>query len=339
MGRWIIANLNGGLAGEARIISAAGMDALHAPVAEAEDEFHAYAMGWVVRPYWEALVVAGEQPADYPIPALVEHGGAAPDGHTYVGLVPERGWGFALLMNIFDEADQEPYLHVEQGIQRILARKEPLPLALGLDPLGRNVRATGLLLLFLELVSLSWSVWTLRRSADPARGCQARPSWRWRRPCCRCPRPVAAPYLRYRHASIRSRRSSPTSPMRRGSSCRSPPRRDLGPDQDHRIPPFASAVLRHAVATKTRSNLAVGTTLSHWRSAEEAGMQDVDLIQVIRRSPGARVEDRAYRRSTACRGIATGLATRQFAGGAWASSTSDGTAPGPADASPGSPRS
>jgi CubicO group peptidase (beta-lactamase class C family) len=167
MGRWIIANLNGGLASEARIISVAGMDTLHAPVTESSDEFHAYAMGWDVRPYWEALVVAGEPPADYPIPALVEHGGAAPDGHTYVGIVPERGWGFALLMNVFDEADQEPFLHVEQGIQRILAGKEPLPLTQGLDPLGRNARATGLLLLFLELVSLSWSVWTLRRWRRP----------------------------------------------------------------------------------------------------------------------------------------------------------------------------
>ena len=167
MGRWIIANLNGGLASEARIISAAGMDTLHAPVAESSDEFHAYAMGWDVRPYWEALVVAGEQPADYLIPALVEHGGAAPDGHTYVGLVPERGWGFAVLMNIFDMADQDPYMHVEQGIQRILAGKEPLPLTLGLDPLGRNARSTGLLLLLLELVSLSWSVLTLRRWRRP----------------------------------------------------------------------------------------------------------------------------------------------------------------------------
>ena len=88
MGRWIIANLNGDLASAAPIISAAGMDTLHAPVTESSDEFHAYAMGWDVRPYWEALVVGGEQPADYPIPALVEHGGAAPNGHTYVGFVP-----------------------------------------------------------------------------------------------------------------------------------------------------------------------------------------------------------------------------------------------------------
>lgn len=167
MGRWIIANLNGGLASEARIISAAGMDTLHAPVTESSDEFHAYAMGWDVRPYWEALVVTGERPADYPIPALVEHGGAAPNGHTYVGLVPERSWGFAVLMNTFDEADQVPFMHVEQGIQRILAGKEPLPLTLGLDPLGRNARVTGLLLLLLEIASLSLSVRTLRRWRRP----------------------------------------------------------------------------------------------------------------------------------------------------------------------------
>jgi CubicO group peptidase (beta-lactamase class C family) len=167
MGRWIIANLNGGLVSGARIISAAGMGTLHAPVTQSSDEFHAYAMGWDVRPYWEALVVAGASPVDYPLPALVEHGGAAPSGHTYVGLVPERGWGFAVLMNTFDQADQVPFLHVEQGIQRILAGKEPLPLALDLDPLGRSARATGLLLLLLELVSFWWSVWTFRRWRRP----------------------------------------------------------------------------------------------------------------------------------------------------------------------------
>jgi CubicO group peptidase (beta-lactamase class C family) len=167
MGRWIIANLNGGLTSGARIISAAGMDALHAPVVQSSDEFHAYAMGWDVRPYWEALVVPGGSPADYPIPALVEHGGAAPAGHTYVGLVPERGLGFAVLMNIFDEADQEPFMHVEQGIQRILAGKEPQPLTLGFDPLGRSARTTALLLLLLELISLVLAVRTLRRWRRP----------------------------------------------------------------------------------------------------------------------------------------------------------------------------
>jgi hypothetical protein len=162
MGRWIVANLNGGLASEGRIISAAAMDTLHTPATKSSDEFHAYAMGWDIRPYWEALVVAGAQPADYPIPALIEHGGAAPNGHTYVGLLPERGWGFAVLMNMFDEADPDPFMHVEQGIQRILAGKEPLPLSLALDPLGRNARATALLVLLLEIVSLAWSLRTLR---------------------------------------------------------------------------------------------------------------------------------------------------------------------------------
>ena len=70
-------------------------------------------------------------------------------------------------MNTFDLADQDPFMHVEQGIQRILAGKEPLPLMLGLDPLGRNARATAILLLLLEIVSLSLSVRTLRRWRRP----------------------------------------------------------------------------------------------------------------------------------------------------------------------------
>jgi hypothetical protein len=60
-----------------------------------------------------------------------------------------------------------PFMHVEQGIQRILAGKDALPLTLGLDPLGRNARATAILLLLFEIVSLSLSVRMLRRWRRP----------------------------------------------------------------------------------------------------------------------------------------------------------------------------
>lgn len=162
MGRWIIANLNGGRVGQTRIVSDAGMAELHSPAAEIDPE-HAYAMGWVVRPYWEALAVAGAPATSYALPALIEHEGASPTAHAYVGLVPERGWGFAVLMNTYDWLDGSPYGHVEQGIQRLLAGKEPLPAFAGPDPIVRNSRNIAIGLLALELVSLAWSVRVIRR--------------------------------------------------------------------------------------------------------------------------------------------------------------------------------
>ena len=167
MGRWIIANLNGGRVGQARILSDAGMAMLHAPAVETDPE-HAYAMGWAVRPYWEALEVAGAPPTSYSLPALIEHEGASPTAHTYVGLVPERGWGFAVLMNTFDWIDGSAYAHVEQGIQRLLAGKEPLPAYPGRDLIDRNARNIAIGLLVLELVSLVWSIRVIRHWSGPA---------------------------------------------------------------------------------------------------------------------------------------------------------------------------
>jgi CubicO group peptidase (beta-lactamase class C family) len=168
MGRWLIAHLNGGRVGDSQVLSEAGMATLHAPVAEIDPD-HGYAMGWVVRPYWEELVVAGAPATTYPLPALIEHGGAWATGHTYVGLVPERHWGFAVLMNIYDRVDDTSFTHVEQGVLRILAGKDPLPAFASSDLLGRNARVLTMGLVGLEIVSLVWSMWILvgwrRRSA------------------------------------------------------------------------------------------------------------------------------------------------------------------------------
>jgi CubicO group peptidase (beta-lactamase class C family) len=162
MGRWLIAHLNRGRVGDSQVLSEAGMATLHTPVSEVDPD-HGYAMGWVVRPYWEELAIVGAPATTYPLPALIEHGGGWTTGHTYIGLVPERHWGFAVLMNVYDRADDSPFTHVEQGVLRILAGKDPLPAFASPDLLGRNARALAIGLLGLETVSLVWSMRMLLR--------------------------------------------------------------------------------------------------------------------------------------------------------------------------------
>jgi CubicO group peptidase (beta-lactamase class C family) len=172
MTRWIAVNLGGGTLDGAQILSADGMATLHQG-ANPTDEFHAYAMGWQVRPLWEALGLGNEGPGSsgpsanglddtVALPLLIEHGGSWANGHTYVGLAPAAGWGFALLVNAGDEASHKLDT-LEANVLRLLAGREPAPPGAVSDLLvaWRYVLVAGLLAL--ELVSLAWSLLTIRR--------------------------------------------------------------------------------------------------------------------------------------------------------------------------------
>jgi len=174
MGRWLIAHMNGGRLGPAQILSAEGIATLHAP-AVATDPSHGYAMGWDVRPLWEALDPAPGVPTTaYHLPALVEHGGRAANGHTYVGFVPDRGWGFAMLMNINDVTAESRYMHTEQGILAILSGADPPVARIYEGPLILYGKQIAMALLVLELVSLLWVLDRMRRWRRPQ---PARSTW------------------------------------------------------------------------------------------------------------------------------------------------------------------
>ena len=173
MGRWVAANLAGGVLGETRIVSEEGMATLHRP-AVAVDEFHAYAMGWSVRPLWEALDMTADGAAtdSYRLPVLIEHGGSWPNAHTYVGLVPAEDWGFALLVNAGDETEDR-LSPIEQNVLRLLAGLDPTVIPATLEPLVayRFVVVVGILVA--EIVSLAWALrtlWRRRRAAAGAAG-------------------------------------------------------------------------------------------------------------------------------------------------------------------------
>jgi CubicO group peptidase (beta-lactamase class C family) len=169
MGRWVAANLAGGVLGTARILSPSGMGTLHQATARIDD-FHGYAMGWQTRPLWEALdPTAGTTAGDgYRLPLLVEHSGGWPNAHTYVGFVPAQGWGVVLLINAGDEVTYG-LGQVEQNLLRLMAGQDPSVTAPPADaPVsGRYVIVLGLLIA--ELASLAWAVRVIRRRrARPA---------------------------------------------------------------------------------------------------------------------------------------------------------------------------
>ena len=172
LGHWLIAQLNGGRFGEASVLSEAAM-ALEHQAAVAQDDFNAYAMGWNVRPLWEALDlltpgVASDE-AGFELPELVEHGGSWPNTHTYVGMVPDQGWGLALLVNGNDPRQEGRLGILEQNVLRLSQGRDPVGWDDSyLDPIARHAVVISFVLLVAELVSLVWSVRLLRRLRRPS---------------------------------------------------------------------------------------------------------------------------------------------------------------------------
>ncbi len=87
MAHYLIAQLNGGRYGEAQILSAEGIAAMHSPATDATTmgEKMDYGMGWFV------------EPTSYG--SLLWHDGTAPDFFSYMALLPEQNRGFVLLVN------------------------------------------------------------------------------------------------------------------------------------------------------------------------------------------------------------------------------------------------
>ena len=167
MGHALMAHLDGGTYEGRSVLSPAGIAAMQTPGAKSDD-FHAYGMGWYIRPYWEMLDISKPATPAYAMPALVEHDGDWANARTYVGLVPSQGWGFAVLLNGNDETWPDRLTSVSSSLLSILAGKEAVGTFEPTDLLLRNARQLAILLLILEVVSLAWSLWWLaRRARDP----------------------------------------------------------------------------------------------------------------------------------------------------------------------------
>ena len=87
LGHYLIAQLNGGRYGEAQVLASEYMAMMHQPAVETLEKGVSYAFGW------RTNLVEGE-------PA-VRHGGDSPSSHSNMSFSPTRGWGVAVVMNVF----------------------------------------------------------------------------------------------------------------------------------------------------------------------------------------------------------------------------------------------
>jgi CubicO group peptidase (beta-lactamase class C family) len=123
LAHFLIAQMNGGLYGGARVLSAAGIAAMHMPQASGGH----YGMGWF-----------RDQIGGAPV---VSHDGNTFRSHAYLVLEPNSGWGAAVLVNLQSAVASPAIAHLQDGVAALLAGREPPSAALTMPRLSLIIDA------------------------------------------------------------------------------------------------------------------------------------------------------------------------------------------------------
>ncbi|MDA0563173.1 beta-lactamase family protein [Streptomonospora sp. S1-112] len=155
MAAWLIAQHNGGLGPEGeRVLSAEGIEATHTVPADAPD--NAYALGWEVR----------ETAAGNP---LVEHGGIQFTYTAYQALLPESGYGIAVMANTgLGRGDAQA---ITAGLVALAEGEEPP------GPASTALLAVDLVMAALTAGVVVLGVRGVRRAQGWVAGRRGRPAW------------------------------------------------------------------------------------------------------------------------------------------------------------------
>ena len=157
LSHWLIAHLGAGSYRGRSLVSPNGLAQVHRPVAGSE--FDRYAMGWYVSPAWDAATSSADG-STFAVPTFLYCGGIHPAYHGSLELFPDRGLGFAVVMNTYDATAEARYGRVDWGIRAILLGKEPGPIPFG-EPLLQFLK---IIVLGLVAIEAAVAVWSIRRS-------------------------------------------------------------------------------------------------------------------------------------------------------------------------------
>lgn len=141
MAHYLIAQLNGGVYHDQRVLSAQGIATLHAPGARMDDS-SSYAMGWAVH----------GQPGGL----TIEHAGDVSNFHSDVLLLPDQKIGIVILMNVNGFSNAAAINISIEGVAAILQRQS---LTAAVDPPIDWLTPGGLLLP--PLLVVLWGVGSL----------------------------------------------------------------------------------------------------------------------------------------------------------------------------------
>jgi CubicO group peptidase (beta-lactamase class C family) len=156
MGRYLIAHLNEGRCGEARILSPEGMAELHRPAVETRMLSNArawYDMGWYTEQHGQMTILS--------------HTGLVPDFYAYMALLPEKKIGAVLLYNVDHFTMQLTLTEISSAVVSRLAGDPPARLRFGFVPWIQRVL---LLIPLLQIIDVIVTLGLLRGwRRDPRR--------------------------------------------------------------------------------------------------------------------------------------------------------------------------
>ncbi|MCY9784678.1 beta-lactamase family protein [Nocardiopsis sp. EMB25] len=157
MARWLIAQNNGGEGADgARVLSGEGVDTTHTPLAE-DGLGESTALGWNTR----------DTPAGTP---MLSHGGVQFTYTAYQALLPERGYGIAVMAPTgLGSSDSYALL---SGLVALAVGEEPT------DPAGAVLLALDLVLVALTGLAVHLGYRGVRRAGVWVEAARARPRWR-----------------------------------------------------------------------------------------------------------------------------------------------------------------
>ena len=167
MAHYLIAHLNGGCYGDARILSDFGIAELHRGAAEQRvmgKLVARYGMGW-----WDEEVAGAN---------VISHGGIVPDFSSYMALLPEQNKAFVLLVNAGHYGLPIVLPEVGAGVAALLAGGQPPPIRLGFLPWVMRALALIPLLQAAGVVATLLGLSRWRR--NPALRPSSRQQWRRR---------------------------------------------------------------------------------------------------------------------------------------------------------------
>ena len=146
MAHYLAAQLNGGKYGNASVLSPQGIDLMHQRTQLANQDSE-YGIGWVNNTV-DGLV-------------QIEHGGSSASYRCQMILLPERGLGVAVLINVSGMLAPPPEWYIGNGVKAMLLSGKPVPVTRAFQDMylrwnGGFLLATGLLAWSVIGGSLTW---------------------------------------------------------------------------------------------------------------------------------------------------------------------------------------
>jgi CubicO group peptidase (beta-lactamase class C family) len=143
MGRYLMAQLNGGVAGGVSVVSSEGIDTLHRSGVPAFGK-NRYAMGWFF---------------NSANPNFFDHSGGLPNFFSQMAIDTKDGWGVALLVNANNMLSGPDVIAIGPQVENILRGRKPTEIKKAPFFVPALIELTGLL-----IVQLLITFWMVRRT-------------------------------------------------------------------------------------------------------------------------------------------------------------------------------